>query len=241
MLAYSSIEHTGLVCVGLGLGPLGTFAAMLHLLNHTLAKSMMFFLAGRVLHRYRTTEIGAGVGPARGRCHGRAWLFRPACWRWSACRRSACSSRSSRCCGPASRRDGPGSMGLVLAAADGGVRLDHRATLNRMLYGRPRRRAVRARRRVARWSRSALLHGRPRRARPGAARAAPGAAPADRGDRRTDELTSTPLTRGARRGSLPSRVADVRVVTAPELRCSMRAAAVPALASARSARSSAPS
>ena len=62
MLAYSSIEHTGLVCVGLALGPLGTFAAMLHLLNHTLAKSMMFFLAGRVLHRYRTTEIGRVSG-----------------------------------------------------------------------------------------------------------------------------------------------------------------------------------
>ncbi|MBI2525048.1 MAG: hydrogenase 4 subunit F [Candidatus Rokubacteria bacterium] len=62
MLAYSSIEHTGLICVGLALGPLGTFAAMLHLLNHTLAKSMMFFLAGRVLQRYRTTEIGRVSG-----------------------------------------------------------------------------------------------------------------------------------------------------------------------------------
>ncbi len=62
MLAYSSIEHTGLICVGLALGPLGTFAAMLHLLNHTLAKSMIFFLAGRVLHRYGTTEIGRVSG-----------------------------------------------------------------------------------------------------------------------------------------------------------------------------------
>lgn len=62
MLAYSSIEHTGLMCVGLALGPLGTFAAMLHLLNHTLAKSTMFFLAGRVLHRYRSTEIGEVSG-----------------------------------------------------------------------------------------------------------------------------------------------------------------------------------
>ena len=62
MLAYSSIEHTGLMCVGLALGPLGTFAAMLHLVNHTLAKSMLFFLAGRVLHRYRTTEIGRVSG-----------------------------------------------------------------------------------------------------------------------------------------------------------------------------------
>src|SRR6266508_1752078 len=33
MLAYSSIEHTGLICLGLGLVPLGVFAAMLHLVN----------------------------------------------------------------------------------------------------------------------------------------------------------------------------------------------------------------
>src|SRR6266536_745635 len=57
LLAYSSIEHTGLVCLGLGLGPLGVFAAMLHLLNHSVAKSMMFFLSGRILDRYRTPEM----------------------------------------------------------------------------------------------------------------------------------------------------------------------------------------
>jgi hydrogenase-4 component F len=62
LLAYSSIEHTGLVCLGLGLGPLGIFAAMLHLLNHTVAKSMMFFLSGRILDRYRTTELGRVSG-----------------------------------------------------------------------------------------------------------------------------------------------------------------------------------
>jgi hydrogenase-4 component F len=57
MLAYSSIEHTGLICLGLALGPLGVFAAMLHLLNHAVAKPLLFILAGRVLHRYHTTEI----------------------------------------------------------------------------------------------------------------------------------------------------------------------------------------
>jgi hydrogenase-4 component F len=62
MLAYSSIEHIGLICVGLALGPLGTFAAMLHLLNHALAKSVTFLLAGRVLHRYGTTEISRVSG-----------------------------------------------------------------------------------------------------------------------------------------------------------------------------------
>ena len=38
---------------------------MLHLANHTLAKSTMFFLAGRVLRRYRTTEIGRVSGLLR--------------------------------------------------------------------------------------------------------------------------------------------------------------------------------
>ena len=57
MLAYSSIEHMGLVCVGLALGPLGTAAAMLHLVNHALAKAPMFLLAGRILRRYETAEI----------------------------------------------------------------------------------------------------------------------------------------------------------------------------------------
>jgi hydrogenase-4 component F len=60
MLAYSSVEHIGLVSIGFGLGPLGTFAALLHLVNHAVAKSMAFLLAGRILHRYGTTEI-AGV------------------------------------------------------------------------------------------------------------------------------------------------------------------------------------
>ena len=57
MLAYSSIEHTGLICIGLGLGPLGVFAAFLHLVCHTAAKSMLFLLSGEVLHRYRSTEL----------------------------------------------------------------------------------------------------------------------------------------------------------------------------------------
>jgi hydrogenase-4 component F len=65
MLAYSSIEHVGLACLGLALGPLGTYAAMLHLLNHAVAKSMVFFLAGRVLHRYGTTEIARVSGLLR--------------------------------------------------------------------------------------------------------------------------------------------------------------------------------
>jgi len=57
MLAYSSIEHTGLICCGLALGPLGAFAAMLHLVNHTAAKSTMFFLAGNIERKYGSPLI----------------------------------------------------------------------------------------------------------------------------------------------------------------------------------------
>jgi hydrogenase-4 component F len=65
MLAYSSVEHMGLVAVGLGLGPLGAFAAWLHVVNHAIAKSACFLLAGRILHRYRTTEIAGVTGLLR--------------------------------------------------------------------------------------------------------------------------------------------------------------------------------
>jgi hydrogenase-4 component F len=57
MFAYSSIEHTGLMCLGFALGPLGTFAALLHLVNHTAAKSLMFFLVDNIEHKYRSPLI----------------------------------------------------------------------------------------------------------------------------------------------------------------------------------------
>ena len=53
MFAYSSIEHTGLMCLGFALGPLGAFATLLHLVNHTAAKSLtMFFLVDNIEHKH---------------------------------------------------------------------------------------------------------------------------------------------------------------------------------------------
>ncbi len=49
LLAYSSIEHIGIVLIGFGLGGLGVFAGLWHLLNHALAKSAAFYGAGLVL------------------------------------------------------------------------------------------------------------------------------------------------------------------------------------------------
>jgi hydrogenase-4 component F len=58
MLAYSSIEHVGVVCLGLGFGgPLGVTGAILHIANHALAKSVLFLLTGRIRAAYGTAEI----------------------------------------------------------------------------------------------------------------------------------------------------------------------------------------
>lgn len=61
LLAYSSVEHVGAMTLGLGLGGLGTFAALFHMLGHSLGKSLAFFSAGRVGQQYGTHEI-AGLG-----------------------------------------------------------------------------------------------------------------------------------------------------------------------------------
>ncbi len=57
LLAYSSIEHMGIVAIGFGAGGLGTFGALLHLLGHALAKSLGFFAAGNIRLRFGTRQI----------------------------------------------------------------------------------------------------------------------------------------------------------------------------------------
>jgi hydrogenase-4 component F len=54
MLAYSSVEHMGILAVGVGLGGAGMFGAMLHVINHSLTKVMLFMVAGNLLAVYGT-------------------------------------------------------------------------------------------------------------------------------------------------------------------------------------------
>ncbi len=54
MLAYSSVEHMGILAVGVGLGGAGLFGAMLHVINHSLTKVMLFMVAGNLLAVYHT-------------------------------------------------------------------------------------------------------------------------------------------------------------------------------------------
>lgn len=57
LLAYSGVEHAGLICIGLGLGPLGVFAALLHLINHTAVKSLLFFLVRAIEFKFDSPLI----------------------------------------------------------------------------------------------------------------------------------------------------------------------------------------
>ncbi len=61
LFAYSSVEHMGIIAVALGFGGvLGLYGALLHTLNHAIAKAVLFLSSGDIALRYRTRDA-AGV------------------------------------------------------------------------------------------------------------------------------------------------------------------------------------
>ncbi|HZK70085.1 MAG TPA: hydrogenase 4 subunit F [Clostridia bacterium] len=63
LLAYSSIEHMGIISLSIGLfTPLSIFGALLHMINHSLTKSMLFLSSGNILQKYNTREISKVKG-----------------------------------------------------------------------------------------------------------------------------------------------------------------------------------
>jgi len=65
LLAYSSLEHIGLICVGIGLNTsLTVFGALLHMGYHALTKPVLFFAAGNIhqtCHTLQMRLIGPGM------------------------------------------------------------------------------------------------------------------------------------------------------------------------------------
>lgn len=62
ILAYTSVEHMGVLVVGVGLGTAGGYASMLHAMHNMLSKGAMFFLAGFIWRIYESNEIRAVRG-----------------------------------------------------------------------------------------------------------------------------------------------------------------------------------
>jgi hydrogenase-4 component F len=65
MLAYSSVEHMGILAVGIGLGGTGDWGALFHAVNHSLTKAALFLLAGNILAAYGTKKSGEVEGALR--------------------------------------------------------------------------------------------------------------------------------------------------------------------------------
>lgn len=63
MLAYSSVEHVGILAIGLGLGKGALYGALFHLLNNGLTKGVLFLSSGNIHRSYsnKTTDIVKGA------------------------------------------------------------------------------------------------------------------------------------------------------------------------------------
>jgi hydrogenase-4 component F len=58
MLAYSSLEHVGLICAAVGMNaPLTVFGALLHMGYHALTKPVLFFAAGNIHQQFHTLDF----------------------------------------------------------------------------------------------------------------------------------------------------------------------------------------
>jgi hydrogenase-4 component F len=66
LLAYSSVEHMGVMAIAFGIGgPLAATAGVLHIMCHAATKSLLFFLAGDLVQGFGTRRIAAIRGALR--------------------------------------------------------------------------------------------------------------------------------------------------------------------------------
>ncbi|MEI7851327.1 MAG: proton-conducting transporter membrane subunit [Kiritimatiellales bacterium] len=65
MLAYSSVEHMGILILGLGLGIPALFGTLLHLFTNGLTKGILFMSAGNINRSYASTSTDVVRGALR--------------------------------------------------------------------------------------------------------------------------------------------------------------------------------
>jgi hydrogenase-4 component F len=74
MLAYSSVEHMGILVLGVGVGGMATYGVLLHLINNGLTKAVLFLSAGNI-HRAYGSKLTDHVSGALHRVPVSAGLF----------------------------------------------------------------------------------------------------------------------------------------------------------------------
>ncbi len=65
MLAYSSVEHMGILVLGIGVGGLATFGTLLHVVNNAFTKIVLFLSAGNIHRAYGSKRIEVVSGALR--------------------------------------------------------------------------------------------------------------------------------------------------------------------------------
>ena len=65
MLAYSSVEHMGILVLGIGFGGLAVLGALLHVINNALTKVILFLSAGNIHRAYGSKRIDEVSGALR--------------------------------------------------------------------------------------------------------------------------------------------------------------------------------
>jgi len=64
MLAYSSVEHMGILVLGVGIGGAGVFGALLHVVNNAFTKGALFLMAGNIQRAFEsksTDDVGGAL------------------------------------------------------------------------------------------------------------------------------------------------------------------------------------
>ena len=83
MLAYSSIENMGILILGAGLGGIAFYAAILHMIAHSLVKASFFLTSGNVLTIFGSKKIKSVSGILK--------LDRKTGWLWIASLLAICA------------------------------------------------------------------------------------------------------------------------------------------------------
>ena len=65
MLAYSSVEHMGILVLGIGVGGLAVLGALLHMINNALTKVVLFLSAGNIHRAYGSKRVDDVTGALR--------------------------------------------------------------------------------------------------------------------------------------------------------------------------------
>ena len=79
MLAYSSIENMGILAIGTAMGGFAMYAAILHMIGHSLVKASFFLTSGNILTMFRSKKVKSACGVMRVESRT-AWLFTACCF-----------------------------------------------------------------------------------------------------------------------------------------------------------------